>query len=55
MENLTPMTKDGMLDIDRSGMQTTIKVTERGRLLIRCICMVFDKYLNGAIKYSKVI
>ncbi|MGO2511603.1 oxygen-independent coproporphyrinogen III oxidase [Marinomonas polaris] len=55
MENLTPITKDGMLDIDRSGMQTTIKVTERGRLLIRCICMVFDKYLNGAIKYSKVI
>jgi oxygen-independent coproporphyrinogen-3 oxidase len=55
MENLTPMTKDGMLDIDCSGMQTTIKVTERGRLLIRCICMVFDKYLNGAIKYSKVI
>ncbi|NLV00570.1 oxygen-independent coproporphyrinogen III oxidase [Marinomonas sp. UCMA 3892] len=55
MENLTPMTKDGMLDIDRSGMQTTIKVTERGRLLIRCICMVFDKYLNGTIKYSKVI
>ena len=55
MENLTPMTKDGMLDIDRSGMQTTIKVTERGRLLIRCICMVFDKYLNSAIKYSKVI
>lgn len=55
MERLTPMVKDGMLDIDCSGMQTTIKVTERGRLLIRCICMVFDKYLNGAIKYSKVI
>ena len=55
MENLNPMLEDGMLDINPSGMQTTIKVTERGRLLIRCICMVFDKYLNGAIKYSKVI
>lgn len=55
MERLAPMIEDGMLEIDPSGMQTTIKVTERGRLLIRCICMVFDKYLNGAIKYSKVI
>ncbi|WP_421852059.1 oxygen-independent coproporphyrinogen III oxidase [Marinomonas sp.] len=55
VQNLTPMVEDDMLDINRSGMQTTIKVTERGRLLIRCICMVFDKYLNSAIKYSKVI
>jgi oxygen-independent coproporphyrinogen-3 oxidase len=55
VDNLKPMIKDGMVEIDSCGMQTTIKVTERGRLLIRCICMVFDKYLSGTIKYSKVI
>ncbi|WP_111637116.1 oxygen-independent coproporphyrinogen III oxidase [Marinomonas shanghaiensis] len=55
VDNLTSMIEDGMLEINHNGMQTIIKVTERGRLLIRCICMVFDKYLNGAIKYSKVI
>jgi oxygen-independent coproporphyrinogen-3 oxidase len=55
VDNLKPMIKDGMVEIDSCGMQTTIKVTERGRLLIRCICMVFDKYLNNSIKYSKVI
>jgi oxygen-independent coproporphyrinogen-3 oxidase len=55
VDNLKPMIEDGMVEIDSRGMQTTIKVTERGRLLIRCICMVFDKYLSGTIKYSKVI
>ena len=52
---LIPMVEDGMIEKCKSGMQTTLKVTERGRLLIRCICMVFDKYLNSTIKYSNVI
>ncbi len=55
MDKLSPMLEDGMIEIDQCGMQTTIKVTERGRLLIRCICMVFDKHLNNTVKYSKVI
>ena len=55
MNQLTPMIEDGMLLIKQSDEQTTLTVTERGRLLIRCICMVFDKYLNNNIKYSKVI
>ncbi|MDE8603191.1 oxygen-independent coproporphyrinogen III oxidase [Marinomonas sp. RSW2] len=55
VDNLKPMIEDGMVEIDYYGMQATIKVTERGRLLIRCICMVFDKYLSSTIKYSKVI
>jgi oxygen-independent coproporphyrinogen-3 oxidase len=55
MLKLTPMIDDGMVEIVDSGMQTTIRVTERGSLLIRCICMVFDKYLNSNITYSKVI
>ncbi|MGO2356037.1 MAG: oxygen-independent coproporphyrinogen III oxidase [Marinomonas foliarum] len=55
IDSLTPMLQDGMLEFDRSGMQTTIKITGRGRLLIRCICMVFDKHLNSTVKFSKVI
>ncbi len=55
INQLTPMIEDGMLWIEQSNEQTTLAVTERGRLLIRCICMVFDKYLNSNIKYSKVI
>lgn len=55
IERLAPMIEDGMIEIQDNGMQTIIKVTERGRLLIRCICMLFDKYLNKNIKYSKVI
>ncbi|MBD5772034.1 oxygen-independent coproporphyrinogen III oxidase [Marinomonas colpomeniae] len=55
MDDLIPMIEDGMIEIFKSGMQTTLNVTDKGRLLIRCICMVFDKYLNNNIKYSKVI
>lgn len=55
VDKLLPMIEDGMIEINDDGMQTIIEVTERGRLLIRCICMVFDKYLHGEIKYSKVI
>ncbi|MEP0073033.1 MAG: oxygen-independent coproporphyrinogen III oxidase [Marinomonas sp.] len=55
VDNLTSMIEDGMIEIQDNGMQTIIRVTERGRLLIRCICMIFDKYLSSNIKYSKVI
>ncbi|MEO9274276.1 oxygen-independent coproporphyrinogen III oxidase [Marinomonas sp. 5E14-1] len=55
VDNLTSMIEDGMIEMQDNGMQTIIRVTERGRLLIRCICMIFDKYLNNNIKYSKVI
>lgn len=55
VDNLIPMIEDGMIEMNNNGMQTIISVTGRGRLLIRCICMVFDKYLNNSIKYSKVI
>lgn len=55
VDKLKPMVDDEMVEVHRGGVQATIKVTERGRLLIRCICMVFDKYLNSSIKYSKVI
>lgn len=55
LARLEAFVADNMLQYFSSHSRNGIKVTERGRLLIRCICMVFDKYLNNAIKYSKVI
>ncbi|HCS65233.1 MAG TPA: oxygen-independent coproporphyrinogen III oxidase [Cellvibrio sp.] len=53
---LVPMIEDGLLSIDAGG----IHVHNKGRLLIRRICMVFDEYLqtaknNNPIRYSKII
>lgn len=50
---LAPMADDGLLTIDR-GM---IHVLPTGRLLIRNICMVFDRYLRASAsqRFSKVI
>ncbi|MEL0613729.1 oxygen-independent coproporphyrinogen III oxidase [Marinomonas arenicola] len=55
LEQLEQLEKDGIVEIDHLKEHTYIRVTERGRLLIRCVCMVFDQYLDSAIKYSKVI
>ncbi len=52
LENLAVMQTDGLLRLDQNGIQ----VEAAGRLLIRNICMVFDKYL--ALKqqqFSRVI
>lgn len=53
LAQLEPMESDGLLSVTASG----IEVHNRGRLLIRRICMVFDQYLegDGLIRYSKVI
>jgi len=51
---LTPFLKDRLIEMD----DEEIRVTNRGRLLIRNICMTFDAYLNelAEIKgFSKVI
>jgi len=49
---LQPMATDGLLTIDGHG----ITVTPVGKLLIRNICMAFDRYLPGAThRFSKVI
>lgn len=50
---LAPMAEDGLIELDRRG----IRVLNRGRLLIRRVCMVFDQYLNSdrQIRYSRVI
>jgi oxygen-independent coproporphyrinogen-3 oxidase len=52
LEALAPMQADGLLVLSAEG----IKVLSSGRLLIRNICMVFDKYLaQKQQQFSKVI
>ncbi|MGB5200960.1 MAG: oxygen-independent coproporphyrinogen III oxidase [Sedimenticolaceae bacterium] len=54
MRRLSDMAQDGLLSIDGSH----IEVLPAGRLLIRNICMVFDRYLAGTEqqgRFSKVI
>jgi oxygen-independent coproporphyrinogen-3 oxidase len=52
LEALAPMQADGLLMLSPEG----IKVLSAGRLLIRNICMVFDKYLaQKQQQFSKVI
>lgn len=54
---LAPMTEDGLITVDNSG----IHVHNKGRLLIRRVCMVFDEYLQrpvqsgNQVRYSKII
>lgn len=50
--NLQQMQQDGLIGLDENG----IKVQPAGRLLIRNICMVFDKYLaQKQQQFSRVI
>ena len=58
LEKLRALEADGLLSIDSEW----ITVTPKGRLLIRNICMVFDRYLNTKqevklerLRYSKTI
>ena len=57
LAQLQPMVDDGLVKIDSRG----IKITNKGRLLIRRVCMVFDEYLKTTdanvhpIRYSKII
>lgn len=58
LEKLRALEQDGLLKIDSEWLT----VTPKGRLLIRNICMVFDRYLNSPreaklerLKYSKTI
>ncbi|MGR8930638.1 MAG: oxygen-independent coproporphyrinogen III oxidase [Gammaproteobacteria bacterium] len=52
LNNLQIMRQDGLLTMDDEG----IKVQSAGRLLIRNICMVFDKYLaKKQQQFSRVI
>ena len=47
------MAADGLVELSPS----LIRVTERGRLLIRHLCMVFDRYLQAQRQrqFSRII
>ena len=53
LKNLATMCEDGLLEVN----DQTIKVTDKGRLLIRNICMTFDRYHNTQHqqRFSKAI
>jgi len=54
LEKLRVLAQDELLTID----DEWLSVTAKGRLLIRNICMVFDRYLNAKpdqLRYSKTI
>jgi oxygen-independent coproporphyrinogen-3 oxidase len=48
LSQLEPMIKDELLVFNQEG----IHITEKGRLLVRNACMVFDHYLNSSIIQS---
>jgi oxygen-independent coproporphyrinogen-3 oxidase len=54
LEALAVLEKDGLVELD----DEWIHVTPRGRLLVRAVCMVFDRYLRQAqqrAQYSRVM
>ncbi len=54
LENLEPLVEDGLVNVDEHGIQ----ITGRGRLLMRSVAMVFDRYLNAEQndgRFSKAI
>ena len=54
LADLEPFQREGLVDV----APDWITITPRGRLLVRAICMVFDRYLRAnrmSASYSKVI
>ncbi len=54
IEHLKPLADDGLIDLDQAG----VAITQRGRLLLRSIAMVFDRYIDQAQndnRFSKAI
>jgi len=54
LEALGPLAEDGLVEI----VSDAIHVTPRGRLLVRTVAMVFDRYLHEqreAARYSRII
>lgn len=49
---VAPMIEDGIAECDGN----RLRITERGRPLMRAVCAVFDQYLdNGAVRHSKAV
>ena len=54
IERLQPLADDGLIDLDQSG----VVITQKGRLLLRSIAMIFDRYIDQAQndnRFSKAI
>jgi len=54
LERLGPLVRDGLINVNRE----FITVTPKGRLLIRNVCMVFDRYLQQGhplTRYSRTV
>ena len=54
LENLRELERAGMLELN----EEWISVTAKGRMLIRSICMVFDRYLRSereTLRYSRTV
>jgi oxygen-independent coproporphyrinogen-3 oxidase len=52
LQHILPMQEDGLLVVE----DNTLQVLERGKLLIRNICMIFDTYLqHSTTQFSKTI
>lgn len=52
LRRLEPLEEDGLVEVDDKG----ITVTDRGRLLLRNVCMPFDAYLEHAEeRYSRTV
>lgn len=55
LNSLHNLQEDGVITVYYQDSDVQIKITEVGRLLVRCVCMVFDKYLTSHSNFSKVI
>jgi oxygen-independent coproporphyrinogen-3 oxidase len=54
IKRLTPLADDGLIELDQSG----VVITQKGRLLLRSIAMVFDRYIDRSEndnRFSKAI
>ena len=54
IKRLAPLADDGLIELDQSG----VDITQKGRLLLRSIAMVFDRYIDQSEndnRFSKAI
>ncbi|MBJ7549505.1 oxygen-independent coproporphyrinogen III oxidase [Marinomonas ostreistagni] len=55
LASLKELEEDGVINVYYKNDQVVLEITEVGRLLVRCVCMAFDKYLTNNNSFSKVI
>ena len=54
IKRLQPLADDDLIELDEHG----VVITEKGRLLLRSIAMVFDRYIDQGVddgRFSKAI